>query len=123
MGCIYTDLNELVANGKTYYVTQNVAIGSSANYVFTIKIFAIDNGKLNDTAKLIMTKTGLHNELSYEVDWSETSNRESTLDRNVDSPSYDAKNNIISIPLIQEDGKVTTKRIRYKFNGQYFVKL
>lgn len=123
MGCIYTSLNQVTISGKNYYIGINIAIGSSALYLYTIKIFSINNGKLNDKAKLIMTRTGLHNELSYEVDWSSGSNRNSTLDRDIANADYDAKNNIISIPLIQEDEKVTTKKIRYKFNGQYFVKM
>ncbi len=123
MGSHYSAVNTVTSNGKTYYVTQSVAIGSSALYSYTIKIFSIDNNQLNDKAKLIQTKSGLHNTLTYDVDWSDNSNRSSTLDREAGNPGYDVKNNIISIPLIQADGRVTTKRIQYKFNCQYFVKI
>lgn len=75
---------------------------------------------MNDRAKLIKTKSGIKNELGYEVDLTASANR------NKDIPDfsikYDKIKKAISIPLILNNGQITTKRIVYKFNGQYFEK-
>src|ERR1035437_1332044 len=120
-GCSYYKLNDIISNNKKYYIAQSTFILSSGLFYQNLKIFSIDNFKLNDTAKLIKTKPGLKNELGYEVDLTTAANR----DREVPdySISYDKSKKIITIPLILEDGKVTEKKIMYKFNGQYFEKL
>lgn len=111
----------MISGNKTFYVTQSISVLSSALSYHKVKIFSIDDGKLNDKAVLIKTKSGLKNQLGYEVDVSSQSNR----DQEVPDYSivYDQKNRIIAIPLILSNGKVTSGKIRYQFKGQYFEKL
>lgn len=123
IGCNYFSINEVSANGVTYYVTASGAKAATLLYLYTIKVFSIEGANLNDTVKLIMTKTGFHNALSYEVDWTLLVNRNNNAPTETDRPIYDTESNILSFPLIQEDGKITAKRIRYRFNGRYFVKM
>lgn len=107
-GCSYYEINEVVSGGKKYYLTSNISIGSSANFYYQIKVFSIENGKLNENAKLIKTKTGLKNTLGYEVDLSSSSNRERTdcvESRDFIAMKYDKVTNTIIIPLINADGK------------------
>lgn len=122
-GYFYSVVDEVVSEGKKYYVVKCISIGSSAASLHKIKIFSIDNGKLNGKAALIRTKTGIRNELAYEIDLSSSVNRGPDVEREWTKIQYDAKSKTIAIPLIQEDGKVTPKKIRYQFNGTYFVKL
>lgn len=120
-GCYYYQINDIVSENKKYYLTQNKAILSSGMSYHAIKVFSIDNGKLNDKAQLIKTQSGIKNQLGYEVDLTASANRQyEGRDYEIE---YDSKNKIISIPLIQADSKVTAKKIRYQFKGKYFEKI
>jgi hypothetical protein len=120
-GSYYFQINDIISNNKKYYITQSRAILDSRYYYNILKIFSIDNLKLNDNAKLIKTKNGLRNKLSYEIDLNASSNRD------VDVPDfsiiYDKENKTISIPVILEDFKITDKRIIYLFKGKYFERM
>jgi len=61
---------------KKYYLAQSTAVYSSALFYHTIKIFSIENGKLNSNTKLIKTSGGIKNELGYELEFTVSSNRE-----------------------------------------------
>jgi len=117
----YYQINDVISQDKKYYLAQSTAIYSSALTSHSIKVFSIDNGKLNSDARLIKTKTGIRNQLGYEIDLSANSNLDNEI-RNYDI-EYDAKKKIISIPLILDDYKVTEKKIRYQFKGKYFEKI
>lgn len=124
-GCRYFEINEVESAGKKYYITSSIIIGSSANFYYQIKVFSIENGELNENAKLIKTKTGIRNTLGYEVDLSSSSNRDRTdgiESSDYMQPIYDKKTNTIIIPLITSDGKITKNKIKYQFNGAYFEK-
>lgn len=117
----YYQVNDIIAENKKFYVTQSRAILSSGLTYHNIKIFSIGGAELNDTAKLIKTKSGIRNQLGYEVDLTASSNRDNEVtDYFI---VYDKINKIISLPLIQADGKVTTKKIQYQFKGKYFERL
>lgn len=120
-GCYYYQINDIISENKKYYLTLNKAILSSGMSYHAIKFFSIDNGLLNDKAQLIKTQSGIKNQLGYEVDLTASANRQyEGRDYEI---QYDSKNKIISIPLIQTDSKVTSKKIRYQFKGKYFEKL
>lgn len=120
-GCFYYEIDDIISDNKTFYITQSTAILSSGLFYHKIKVFSIDDSKLNDKAQLIKTSTGVRNELGYEVDLTASSNRNREKIPNF-LIQYDKKNKILSIPLIFEDSKVTDKRIRYQFKGRYFEK-
>lgn len=117
----YHQINDVISENKKYYLTQSKAILSSGLSYHSIQIFSIDDGKLNDKAQLIKTQSGIKNQLGYEIDLTASSNRDNDI-KNYNI-QYDPKNKIISIPLIQEDSKITAKKIRYQFKGKYFEKI
>jgi hypothetical protein len=39
------------------------------------------------------------------------------------SIDYDKASGIISMPVVSDDGKVGSKRVVYKFNGKWFVRV
>lgn len=120
-GFYYYQIDDIISENKKYYLTQSKAILSSGLSYHNIKVFSIDNGQLNDSAQLIRTQSGIKNQLGYEVDLTASANRQyEGRDYEIE---YDKKNKIISIPLIQADSKVTTKKIRYQFKGKYFEKI
>ena len=119
-GFFYDTVYQLVKGNETYYLATRTAIFSSKDLLHEVKTFKITNGRLNDTAALIKTKTGIRNELGYEYDFF------SIVDLPMEKRpriSFNNKTNILSIPLVTQDGKVTNKTIRYKFDGQYFIKM
>ena len=120
-GCFYYQINDINSGNKKFYITQGTAILSSGLSYHSIKIFSINGSNLNDNAKLIKTKTGIKNQLGYEVDLTARTNRDRAVDHyNIE---YDVKNKVISIPLILENSKVTAGKIRYQFKGKYFEKV
>lgn len=122
----YYQINDIISQHKKYYLAQNISVYSSALYYYRIKVFSIENGKLNSNAKLIKTTSGIQNELSYELDFSASSNTNNSIStkklENLDI-QYDPKKKVISIPLILDNYKITDKKIRYQFKGKYFEKI
>ena len=63
----------------------------------------------------------MRNELGYEVDLQTAAISHSEYPNlELMYIKYDDKKQIIYIPLIDENGRVTKKKIKYKFNGRYF---
>lgn len=120
----YEIIDQVISKKKTYYVVKCIFIGSSALSYHKIKIFSIENDKLNENAKLIKTSTGIKNELGYEIDFSSSVNREpNSVEMDFAWINYNKINKIITIPLITSEGKLTKRKITYKFNGEYFIKI
>lgn len=117
----YHQMNDILVQNKKHYLAQSTAIFSTGLSYHNIKVFSIDNGRLNHNAKLIKTQSGIKNQLGYEVDRTASSNRDNEIS-NYDI-EYDPNNKIISIPLILDNSKVTDKKIRYQFKGKYFEKM
>ncbi len=113
----YSNLYTLKAKGKTYYLAVYGGIFSTKDVSEGIRIFTIENGKLND-AKLIKTTTGPHNKIEYGFDFF------SEVDWKVRPViSFDNVAKTLYVPLIDEKGKMTHQFILYKFTGQYFEKV
>ena len=110
----YRSLGTLKIGNNTYYLATFYGQFSNKDLGRGIRIFTISNGKLND-AKLIKTQSGLHNKLHYEYDYFSVSQNDPN-----DDIVYDPIKKTISFPVVEDGGKVTDKRIVYKFTGQYF---
>lgn len=116
----YSNLYTFKTRGSTYYLGIYGVIESSRYAGTGIRVFAIQNGVLNNDVKIIKTQSGLHSEIFYEYDFRSV----------VDIPfekrptiTFDQTAQIIRIPLVNAKGQVTAKFITYKFNGQYFEKI
>jgi len=118
--CIYHSLSDLRVGQNSYYITFSLVVGSSAIYYHSAKIFSIKGDNLNDNAKLIKTKSGIKSEVGYEIDL-----HHADISENLKKmyPEYDTHNQIIILPLVDENGRVTEKKIKYKFNGSIFQKI
>lgn len=121
-GYYFYQINDIVSENKKFYVAQGTSVGGTYIYFNKVKIFSIDKALLNDKALLIKTKSGIRNELGYEVNLGAYPNRERKTLPDYEI-QYDTNNKIISIPVILEDYKITDKRIKYQFKGKYFEKL
>jgi hypothetical protein len=103
-------------NNKTYYLAIKNGILSSQG----IKVFCLENGKLNDTVKIIKTTSGLKNEINFGFDFFSVVDRP---ERPLKLIKYDSIKKVIYIPIVRGDGKVTKKYILYKFTGEYFERV
>jgi hypothetical protein len=119
--CLYYAIHQVTSNNKNFYLTFSSARLSSGLFDLKIKVFSIDDSNLNENARLIKTKTGIKNQLGYEVDLTSAANRNKEVpDFNIE---YDNVNKIISIPVILENNEVTKRRIQYQFTGKFFEKI
>lgn len=116
----YSGLYKVKTGKITYYIGVNTGILSSAYITQGVKVFAIEQGKLNPNAKLIKTKSGLNNCLDIDSDLSASVNRGIATQPQL---TFDIKTQTIKIPLITSEGGITKKFITYKFTGQYFEKV
>lgn len=115
----YSDIYTLHANNKTYYIVAHHNTYSSHDYYDGVNTFTITNGRLNDTAVIFKTKTGLHNSISYE--WSATGQYKAPTGYEYDNTiEFDEKAQTIKIPLVLDKGYVTKNFITYRFTGNYF---
>lgn len=114
----YSNLYAFKTGNKTYYITVYGGPESSRFYYAGVKTFAVENGQLNDNVQIIKTKSGLQNSIQYEFDFAFNKSWDE-----ISHITFDAATKTIKIPLVTEKGKITTKFITYKFNGQYFEKV
>ena len=119
LGDWYSDIHTFKNAGKTYYIAVKHGIYSSKDCYQGMKIFSIENGALLHDVKLIKTKTGIRNELGFSFDFFSVVDHP---ERPVKLIDYNASEKTISIPIVWENGKVTSKLIVYKFTGEYFEK-
>ncbi|MGF7075758.1 hypothetical protein [Mucilaginibacter sp. 3215] len=116
----YSNLYTFKTGDKTYYLGIYGTIYSSKDAGTGIKVFDIENGKLNDDVKVIKTGSGLKSKIYYDYDFFSV----------VDIPfekrptiTFDQTTQTIYVPLVNAKAEVTSKFITYKFNGRYFEKI
>lgn len=119
-GSYFTAIYALRSNNKTYYLAISGGSESSRERYETISIFTIFKDIINDKVKLIKTSGGLSNSITVEYD---IFNLGDSPEDSGSSIRYDADKKIICIPVVLENGKVTSRYILYQFNGQYFAKI
>jgi hypothetical protein len=119
-GCYYFDLNQVTVDKTPYYILCSVSIGSTAVFYYKAEVLSLQQDVLKEDAKLIKTKSGMQHSVGYEVDLSSSVNRDLADARDNMKMEYDKERDAILLALLSEDGKVTSKKIRYTFNGRFF---
>jgi len=119
-GSCLTDIFTLKANGKTYYLAVSGGSESTKDAYETISVYSISKDTLNSNVRLIKTKSGLTNSISFEYDFFNVVDRP---ERPISLIWFDPDKRIIYIPIVLENGKVTDRYIAYQFNGQFFEKV
>ena len=115
----YDTLYTLTIGNKNYYLVTYYQILDLHARGEGIRIFSIDNGKLNSQAKIIKTKSGLTSKLYYQYDQTLT-NADIMSEVTI---AYDPKEKTITFPVINENGRQTDNVITYKFTGKYFERV
>lgn len=108
--------------GETYYWLVDYQIGYGRLHAMTVKIYQL---KQDLTPVKLLKTSNLTDKISYAFDPS--SEYDLPPEKRNYPIHYDDKSKILSLPVVIEtveypNGKVTNKRIKYKFNGQYFVR-
>ena len=114
-------IDTMVANGKTYYLLTRTLKGSSALFLHLIEVYTINGKEELVNAPVIKTTQHFTNKLSCEADYSADANRY-TDDFIASNITYNVTKREIVLPLILENGKITRRKIIYRFNGKHFVK-
>jgi len=124
---LYLNLYTFKANQKTYYLAVYISSVLDDYSITTnqgIRVFAIENGKLNSDVKIIKTWEGLQDRLSYEfdpasvIDWKENGKVVNWKER--PRPKFNPLTQTITLPNVDDKMQVTRRFISYKFNGKYF---
>ena len=109
----------LRAGNKTYYLGVYDCEYSKQAFGTGIRVFDIENGKLNCDVKIIKTRTGLHSNIGYDFNvFSSTS-----IYGKHPIITFDNTLKNLYIPLLSKKEKFTGKYITYKFTGKYFEKV
>lgn len=118
-GSFVTDIFTLETAGGKVYIVSSTYICSSVCRGQSADLYKIEGSTLNDKVKLIKTKSGLTNTLSFGY---------TSLEPSVKLIHFDKKTKTLRIPVVIDDqefpdGKVTNRFINYRFDGTHFVKV
>lgn len=117
-GSFVSQIYAVNVTGKQYYLAITNAIYSSKDSRQSLQVFTINNGHLVDTVKLFKTKTKTLNRIDVDFDFFSVVNRP---ERPLKLITYDSKQQIVYIPVVDGTGKVSNKNIVYQLKGSgYF---
>lgn len=119
-GGYYAHLFTVKTAQQTYYLALSNSRLSNKDRTQNLEVFAITADRLDDKARLIKTKTGLQHDIGFEYDFFTIEDTGHFYDALI---RYDPVQQIITLPVVYEDGQVTKNTIRYKFTGKYFEKM
>lgn len=103
-------------NNKKYYLVISNGIFSTKDVSQAIQAYRIDNGKLIDSDKIFKTKKQTLNRIESQFDFFSVVDRP---ERPLELITFDEKTNSIYIPLVNDKGEVSSKRLVYQKKGNY----
>jgi len=106
-------------NNKIYLAYRSARTDGHSAYD-AIKLFKIENKRLNYTVKLIKTKSGITNTLGFDYDFTTAPEKNGEIDQLI---FCEDKGKTIRFPVVNDNARVTNRWITYRFNGQYFEKV
>ena len=120
----YHDIFQVNSHTRPIYLTVSTFIASGTYLSDSLTVAIIRGDKLVLDSKLIRTDKGLQNAIDFSYDFGSVMDRK---ERPVKLFTFEPAKSTFSFPVVIEDeetpqGRVTNKRIRYRFNGSYFVK-
>ncbi len=125
VGSFVTDIFSVDSKSGKIYIVCATFIASTKDMSQSANLYKITGNKLIDKVKLIKTKSGLTDSLSFSYDFFSVVDRP---ERPLRLILYDKTTKRLKIPLVINDkefptGRVTNKFITYGFNGTDFVKV
>lgn len=104
-------------NAKTYYLAVTNGIYSNKDASQSISVYTIDRNKLIDTVRLFKTKTKRLNRIDVSFDFFSVADRP---ERPLELITYDEKQAILYVPVVDGKGRVTARNILYQLKSRYF---
>lgn len=104
-------------NNQPNYLAITNAIFSTKDAMQSISAYTIEGNDLVDTVKLFRTKTKRLNSIDVEFDFFSVAERP---ERPLELITYDDKQKIIYIPVVDDQGQVTKRNLLYQLQGNYF---
>lgn len=113
----FVNMYTLNANNKRYYLATSTSKVSTSAIYESIQVFTVENGTLSDTAsKIIRTRSGLTNSLSFEYSIDDPHIDDATM-------KYDESAKTIQLSVVVDGGRITKRKIVYKFIGTCFERI
>jgi hypothetical protein len=116
-GYWYSEIYSIKAGGLVNYLAVQHAKYSTQDAYEGVKVFSINKNRLNDSTRLIKTRSGLRNSLGFGYNFLLWATKEPDSERLLE---YNSLQKRITIPVVLESGEVTSRRIVYQFTGRYF---
>jgi hypothetical protein len=113
----YSRIFDLKTDTKTYYIGLYHEMYSTTNLFQGVKVFCIEDKKINESVRLFKTAKGLANEMGFAYNFLSVARRP---ERPVKLIYYDTDDDQLHLTVVSDDGKVTKQIITYEFNGKYF---
>ena len=125
IGGFYHEIFQLDTSSGPVYLGVSTFIGSTSLAGQSINVFKIRSDTLDRDVRLIRTPSGFKNSISFSYDFFSVVDRP---ERPIKLFKFDAANRSFTFPVVIEDektpqGRVTDKVIRYRFEGNHFVKV
>lgn len=105
-------------NQSSIYLGFYVSIGSTRDIVKGVKVFTIDDNRLNDSIRVFQKANEQLNNVSYYFDYHLSRNRSGKLKNDI---YLSKEKQELYVPVVNEDYAITNKSLVYKFNGKKFV--
>jgi len=111
---IYT----VAIKGKTYYLAIQNRVYSNKDASQSVSVLTINNRQLLDTVRLFKTKKKMLNKIDVEFDFLSVVDRP---ERPLALITYDDRQKIVRIPIVNDKGQVTRRNMRYQLKDGYFT--
>ncbi|MFT3746608.1 MAG: hypothetical protein QM785_20235 [Pyrinomonadaceae bacterium] len=123
-GAFIHDIFQANTPSGTVYFAISTFIGSTSLRSQSINALKIEGEKLDRSAKVIKTRSGITSSINFEYDFFSVVDRPG---RPIRLFSYDDAKKAFRFPVVINDrktpqGRVTSKSITYQFDGKYFVR-
>lgn len=115
-GFYCSNIFSVEANKRVLYLAITNSTVSTKDVIQSVSTYRIDNKKLVDTVKIFKTKSKKLNRIDVEYDFFSVVDRP---ERPVEVISYNDKLKALYIAVVDGDGKVTNRDIKYQLRGNY----
>jgi hypothetical protein len=118
-GGFYTEVFQLTDELNTFYMAVYHSILSGRDCYQAVHVFDFERENFYPKFEKIKTASRITHSLGFSYDFFSVAERK---ERPVKLISYNKVLQTISIPVVDAKGKVSTKKIIYKYDGDYFIR-
>ncbi|MDX2173197.1 MAG: hypothetical protein SFY56_08760 [Bacteroidota bacterium] len=118
-GGFYSQIFQLTDELNTFYMCYFNSVLSNRDCYQAIHCMDFERKVFNKEFKKIKTKSGTNFKLGFSFDWNSVKYLKEYPYKLI---KFNSTTNTIVIPVVNTEGKVSSKSIFYKYDGDYFVK-